>query len=101
MIECIRVAKVGGSTVHGLLDPGRTYCGKHTDRLKVTERLQLDTLPSLDGCRSCGRVIDGWVRPLSSRLEPTGRWTLPPSEGSLRKTGPLYHGTTIRRGRRQ
>jgi hypothetical protein len=99
-MRAIRVRKraaSGGYTVHWLLDPERTYCGRKPAELDVEAELELEALPSVEACRGCERFADGWTRP-----ERTGvaRMTLPASTGTLRKTGPLSHGTRPRHGRR-
>jgi hypothetical protein len=100
-VNAIRVrkrSKSGGITYHWLLDPGRTYCGKHVDALQVDETLELERLPSVEACLQCERFRDGWTKP--ERAEGEQRVIAPPSHGRLRTTGPLSHGTRPRQGRR-
>lgn len=104
-MDAIRVKKRGRSsqglcTVHGLVDYGRTLCGLNVVDLRLLERLQLETLPELDGCRSCmraARILDGYMRQPEKRGLQV---MLPPSLGRARSTGSLSHGLSVQRGRR-
>jgi hypothetical protein len=101
-MRAIRVrkrAKTGGYTVHWLLDPERTFCGRKLAELDVAEELDLETLPPLEACHGCKRFADGW-RPQPKTRNDELKITLPPAAGTLRKTGPLSHGSRRRSGRR-
>lgn len=104
-MQAIRVrkrAKTGGYTVHWLLDPGRTYCGRHVADLQVDEQLELETLPTLEGCRGCERFADGWEKPPSAPgLYGGGGVTATPAPGRMRSTGPAYQGPRSRLGGRR
>ena len=96
-MRAVLVSKKSGNTVHALLDEGRTYCGKHVDQLDVVAWLDIETLPPIEGCRSCLRIIENWPKTYSIT---EARHVLPPSSGVLRKRGPLSHGLRPRGGRK-
>lgn len=75
---------------HWLTDDELTRCGLDVDELHVVDDLELDELPSVEGCRGCARNVDGWKKPKPPPVEPTYYLhASPASKGRLSKTGPL------------
>lgn len=102
-MKAIRVRKrVKGEhyAVHLLADEEETVCRLQLDEIDSVADLDIETLPPLEGCGSCRRIADGWT-PVSPRNSiDESRVTLSPSLGSIRRTGPLQHGTRRHRGSR-
>jgi hypothetical protein len=99
-MKAIRSRRANGNfAAHWLRDGERTLCGLRVAALAVEgEPHEYERLPSTEACLGCVRNADGWTpreRP-SSEL----KIVLEPSMGTIRKTGPLSHGTRARRGRR-
>jgi hypothetical protein len=70
---------------HWVYDAFYTYCGRRLVELSVDRELPCDELPG-DPCPTCLSVAEGTAEHSRERV------TLPPSTGTLRRTGPLYHG---------
>jgi hypothetical protein len=56
----VRTRHDGGGRikVHWLRDRGRTFCGRKRVDLDVIEELELESLPTVEGCHSCERLAD-------------------------------------------
>lgn len=101
-MQAIRVQKAKGKFGWHWLndhDPGRTLCGKPRLGLGVVTEGPLEKLPALEACQNCLRNAEGWKKP--EHTSSGGGFTLEPSLGTLRTTGPLSHGTGSRRSGRR
>lgn len=77
-------------SVHWLTDDELTRCGLDVDELHVVDDLDLEELPSVEGCRQCARNLTGYTKPKPKPADPTYYLhTSPASNGRLSKTGPL------------
>lgn len=104
-MRAIRVRRHDGVTfaIHWLAaDRAWTMCGRRVIVLDVAEELDLVSFETAEGCDVCEELAR---RPMPNPTLPAGMFRTP-SYGTLRKEGPLYHGTKEgpgsgrRRGRR-
>jgi hypothetical protein len=95
-MRAIRVGNhSGGHVVHPLADDDWTLCGRQPNVLKGGDRLELESL----GDEACAICEELRKRPTKSKVAPAFYFG-GPSLGTMRTTGPLYHGTKPRQGRK-
>lgn len=107
-MRAIRVAKrnrkgnlTGKTTAHWLLDDDRTYCGRVVSEMRSIEHVDVERLDAVEACHGCVRFADGWTKNPPGRIESEHRVTSESQPGRMRTTGPLNHGTAIRRSSRR
>jgi hypothetical protein len=84
----MRAVRLRNRRHHWVLEPGRhqTLCGADLIRLPVEAELEIDHLPAGEICVQCEALRQ------SGAYAGANRTVLPPSYGTLRRTGPLNHG---------
>jgi hypothetical protein len=92
-VRAIRVRKRSKGehyAIHWLTDDELTRCGRDVDDLDVVAEFDdLDTLPPLEACGGCSRVVEGWTKPAQD--QGPIRQIANASLGRVSKAGPLRH----------
>lgn len=100
-MRAIRVRKRSSGehyTTHFLTDDESTRCGRDVDDLDVVAEFDLETLPPLEACGGCNRVVDGWVKP--DHDQGPARQVAAASMGRVSRAGPLRHTARSGHGHR-
>ncbi len=83
----MRAVQLRSGRHHWVFDQRSTYCGRWLIDLPVLREFTTEHLPAGDVCVECESARQ------SGLVQGAHHVTLPPSWGTVRKTGPLHHGT--------